>query len=125
MDQVVRAEIVPVEIVQVDLVDLVQVDLAARVVRAEIVQVDLADLVQVEIVPVELADLVQPVPVVASQVPELQVELQEQELQVVDREAVRIQLVVVETRRERSVNQAVALQRVASQSVQSVKSSTT
>jgi hypothetical protein len=63
--------------------------------------------------------------VVDSQVLEHQVEIQERAPQVVDQEAVRIQLVVVETRREHLVNQAVDLQRVASQSVQSVKSSTT
>ena len=120
MDQVVPAEIVPVV-----LADLVQVDLAAPVVRVEIVPADLADLVQVEIVQVVLADLVQQVLVVASQVLVHQVELQEQVLQVVDQVAVRIQRVVAETQRERSVNQAVDLQRVASQSVQSVKSSTT
>jgi hypothetical protein len=118
-------EIVPAAIVPVDLADLVQVDLAALVVQAEIAQVALADLVQAEIAQVALADLVQPVQVVASQVLVHQVELQGPALQAVDQEVVRIQLVVVETRREHLVNQAVDLQRVASQSVQSVKSSTT
>jgi hypothetical protein len=120
VDQAVPAAIVPV-----DLADLVQVDPAALVVPAAIVPVDLADLVQVEIAQVALVDLVQPVPVVGSQVLVHQVELQVLVHQAVDQEVARIQLVVVETQREHLVNQAVDLQRVASQSVQSVKSSTT
>jgi hypothetical protein len=120
VDQAVPAAIVPV-----DLAELVQVDPAALVAPAAIVPVDLAELVQVEIALVALVDLVQPVLVVGSQVLVHQVELQGPAHQAVDQEVARIQLVVVETRRERLVNQAVDLQRVASQSVQSVKSSTT
>jgi hypothetical protein len=114
VDQVVQPEIVPV-----DLVDLVQVDQAAQVVLVALVGND-----QVEIVPVALVDLVQQVPVVASQVPVHQVALQV-EHQAADQVGDLIQLVVVATQQAHSANLAADHQRVASQSVQNVKSSTT
>ena len=116
MEQVAQVDqAVQVELVQVDLADLVQV---------AIVQVDLADLVQVAIVQVDLADLVQQVLVVGLLVLAHQAVLQV-ERQVVDQVDVRIQQVVAVTQRARLVNLAADHQRVVSQSVQSVKSSTT
>jgi hypothetical protein len=101
---------------------LVQVD---QVVQPEIVPAVLADLVQLEIVPVVLADLVQPeiVPVVL-QARVHQVGHQAVH-QVADQVADQIQLVVAATLLAHSANQVAGLQRVVSQSVQSVKSSTT
>ena len=122
LDQVVRD--VQVEIVQAALADLVQADLVEQVVQVEIVQADLADLDLVEIVQADLADLGQAVQVVASQARVHQVELRV-ERQAADHVVVRIQQVVVETPQVHLVNLAADLQRVASLSAQSVKSSTT
>jgi hypothetical protein len=91
-----------------------------QVVQVEIVPVALADNVQVEIVLVVLVDLVQQVLVVASLVPALQVEHQAAG-QVDD----QTQQVVVATQQAHSENLVADLRRVVSQSVQSVKSSTT
>jgi hypothetical protein len=109
VDQVVQPEIVPAV-----LADNAQVD---QVVQPEIVLAVLADLVQPEIVPAVLADLVQPeiVPAV----------LQARVHQVADQVADQIQLVVAATLLAHSANQVAGLQRVVSQSGQSVKSSTT
>jgi hypothetical protein len=117
VDQVVQPEIVLAV-----LADNAQVD---QVVQPEIVPAVLADLVQPEIVPVVLADLVQPeiVPVVL-QARVHQVEHQAVH-QVADQVADQIQLVVAATLLARSANQVAGLQRVVSQSGQSVKSSTT
>jgi len=90
--------------VRLDQQVLVQVD---QVVPLVIVQVATA---------VVLADLVRQAPVAVSPV---------RAHQVADQVVVRIQPAVVETQLVRLVNLAVGLQRVASQSEQSVKSSTT
>ena len=114
--------IAQVEIVQVALADNVQVDLV-QVAQVEIVQVALADNVQVdqaEIVQVALVDLVQQEPVVDLPVPAHQVAHQ-----VADQVADQIQLEVVVTQPVHLENLVAGLQRVVSQSAQSVKSSTT
>jgi hypothetical protein len=117
VDQVVQPEIVLAA-----LADNVQVD---QVVQPEIVLAALVDHVQVEIVPAVLADHVQVeiVPVVL-QARVHQVEHQAVH-QVAGQVADRIQLVVVATPLAHSANQVAGLQRVVSQSGQSVKSSTT
>jgi hypothetical protein len=107
---------------------LAQVD---QVVQPEIVLAVLADnaqvdqVVQPEIAPAVLADLVQPeiVPAVL-QARVHQVEHQAVH-QVADQVADQIQLVVAATLLAHSANQVAGLQRVVSQSGQSVKSSTT
>ena len=108
-----------------DLADHVQAD---QVVQADLVakadQVVQAEIVQAEIVQADLAVLVRRVPVVDSQVPALQVEHQAGH-QAADQVVVLTQLVVVVTQLAPLVNQVVGLQRVVSQSAQSVKSSTT
>jgi hypothetical protein len=113
VDQVVQPEIVLAV-----LADNAQVD---QVVQPEIVPAVLADLVQPEIVPAVLADLVQPeiVPAV------LQARVHQAVHQVADQVADQIQLVVAATLLAHSANQVAGLQRVVSQSGQSVKSSTT
>ncbi len=116
MDQAVQPEIVPVVSV-----DLARVD---QVVQVEIVPAALADNVQVEIVPAVLVDLVQQEPVVVLLVPVHQVELQVEHL-AADQVDVRTQLAVAATQQAHSENLAADLRRVASQSVQNVKSSTT
>jgi hypothetical protein len=116
VDQVVQPEIVPVVSA-----DLGQVD---QVVQPEIVPVVSVDNVQAEIVLVALVDLVQPVPVVASLVPVHQVALQV-EHQAADQVGDQTQQVVAVTQQAHSENLAADLRRVVSQSVQSVKSSTT
>lgn len=131
-DQVVRLVIAPVEIVQL----VIAVVLAERVQADQVVPVALAakaaQVVQLEIVQVaivvDLVDLVQQAPVAVSLVRARQVERQvalRVALRVAGQVVGRIQLAVVETRRVHLVNLAVDLQRVESQSEQSVKSSTT
>jgi hypothetical protein len=123
VDQVVQLVIVKVAIVVV-LVDRVQVDQGVPVVLvAKVAQVVQLVIVQVAIV-VVLVDLVRQAPVAVSLVRAHQAQLRVAH-QVADQVAVRIQLAVVETQLVRLVNLAVGLQRVASQSEQSVKSSTT
>jgi hypothetical protein len=115
VDQVVRAEID-----QADLVDRVQVD---QVVQADLVaKVD--QVVQAEIVQADLVDLVRQAQVAVLLVPAHQVELQVAH-RAEDQAVVLTQLVVVETQPVHLVNQVAVLQRVESQSAQSVKSSTT
>jgi hypothetical protein len=116
VDQVVQPEIVPVVSV-----DLARVD---QVVQVEIVPAALADNVQVEIVLVVSVDLVQQVLVVASLVPAHQVALQV-EHQAAGQVGDQTQQVVAVTQQAHSENLAADLRRVVSQSVQSVKSSTT
>jgi hypothetical protein len=116
VDQVVQPEIVPVVSVDLDQVD--------QVVQVEIVPAALVDNVQVEIVPAALVDLVQQVLVVASLVPEHQAALQV-EHQAAGQVDDQTQQVVVATQQAHSENLAADLRRVVSQSVQSVKSSTT
>jgi hypothetical protein len=123
VDQVARLEIVQVEIVVV-LADRVQADQVAQVVlvvKAD--QVAQVQIVQVAIV-VVLVDLVRQALVAVSLVREHQVQLRVAH-QVADQVAGRIQPAAVETQLVRLVNLAVGLRRVASQSGQSVKSSTT
>jgi hypothetical protein len=116
VDQVVQPEIV-----QADLADSVQVD---QVVQPEIVQADLVVNDQVEIAQADLVDLVQQVLAAALPVLVHQAELRV-EHQVADQVDVQTQQAVVATQLVRSENLAVDLRRVVSQSVQSVKSSTT
>jgi len=116
VDQVVQPVIVPVA-----LADNVQAD---QVVQPAIVPVALAALVQPEIVPVVLAVLVQPEQVVVSQVQVHQVERQVAH-QAADQVVDRIQPVAAAILQELSENLVAVHQRVASQSAQSVKSSTT
>jgi hypothetical protein len=102
-------------------VDNDQVD---QVVQPEIVQAALVDNDQVAIVQAALVDLVQQVLAAALPVLVHQAELRV-EHQVADQEDVQTQRAVGATRLVRSENLAVDLRRVVSQSVQSVKSSTT
>jgi hypothetical protein len=101
--------------------DRVQVDQVVQVVKVD--QVAQAQIVQVAI-EVVLVDLVRQALVVVSPVREHQAQRQAQR-QVAGQVVDRIQPAAVETRPVRLVNLAVDLRRVASQSEQSVKSSTT
>ena len=126
-DQVVRLVIVRL-VIAVVLAERVQADQVVPVaLAAKAAQVVQLEIVQVAIV-VDLVDLVQQAPVAVSLVrarhPERQVALRVA-LRVAGQVVGRIQLAVVETRRVHLVNLAVDLQRVESQSEQSVKSSTT
>jgi hypothetical protein len=89
----------------------------------QVVPVALVDRVE-QVVPVALVDLVQQEPVVGLLVQVHQVALQV-EHQVADQVDVRTQLAVVATQQAHSENPAAGLLRVASQSVLSVKNSTT
>jgi hypothetical protein len=84
---------------------------------------DLVDLVQLAIVQADLVDLVQ----VAQGLADLPAQAHQEPLarQVVVQVVVRIHRVVAATQRALLVNPVADLQRVASQSVQSVKSTTT
>ena len=106
--------------VQADLADLVQV---VQVAQAQ-EQADLVDLVQPEIVQADLVDLVQEQGL--ADLPALAQGHREQlARQVVVQVVARIHQVVAAMQRALSVNPVADLQRVASQSVQSVKSTTT
>lgn len=107
--------------VQADLVDLVQV---VQVALAQ-EQADLADLVQPEIVQADLADLVQVAQGLADLLALAQGHQEQLARQVVVQVVVRIHQVVAAMQRALLVNPAAGLQRVASQSAQSVKSTTT
>jgi hypothetical protein len=109
------------EIVQADLADLVQV---VQVAQAQ-EQADLVDLVQPEIVQADLADLVQVAQGLADLPALAQGHREQLARQVVVQVVVRIHQVVAAMQLALLVNPVADLQRVASQSVQSVKSTTT
>jgi hypothetical protein len=125
LDQQVLVQVVQVD--QREIAANVQVDLAdqdqvAQVERAQD-QVALADLAQREIVPVDLVVRVQVAQVLADLLAQ---ERREQRAhQVLVQVVVRMHQVVAEMRQELLVNQVAGHQRVASQSAQSVKSTTT
>jgi hypothetical protein len=121
VDQVAQVVIAQAAIVQVASVVNVQVD---QVVQAAIVQADLVAHVQVVIVQVDLVAHVRQVLVVDSRVRVHQAQLQAVR-QVADQVVGRIQQADVATQRVHLENQVAGLQRVVSQSVLSVKSSTT
>jgi G3E family GTPase len=111
------------QVAQAVLAPSVQVGLAAQVAQAEIVLVVLVDLVPQEPV-VVLVDLVRQAQAAVLLVLVHQVELQAQPL-AADQVDVRTQLAVVATQQAHLESQVADHLRVASQSVPSVKSSTT
>jgi hypothetical protein len=121
VDQVAQVVIVLVAIAQVVSVVNVQVD---QVVQVAIVQVVSVAHVQVEIAQVDLVDHVRQVLVADSLVRVRQAQLQVA-LRVEGQVVVRIQQAAVATQQAHLENQVADLPRVASQSVPSVKSSTT
>ena len=111
------------------LADNDQADLAARAVQAVLADNVQVQIVQAEIVPAVLADnvqvqIVQP-ELVADSLVQVHQEQRQVAHQVVDQVVARIQRAVAETQPVRLVNLVADLRRVVSQSVPSVKSSTT
>jgi hypothetical protein len=121
--------IVQVEIVRVALADNDQADLAARAVQAVLADNVRVGIVQAEIVPAVLVDNVQVQIVQPELVADLLVQVHQEQRQVAhqvaDQVVARIQRAVAETQPARLVNLVADLRRVVSQSVPSVKSSTT
>ena len=122
LDQVIQVDLLEIAAnVQADLVDLVQVVQVAQVQE----QADSVDLVQPEIGQADLVDLVQVAQALAD-LPALALGHQEQlARQVVVQVVARIHQVVAAMLLALLVNPVAGLQRVVSQSVQSVKSTTT
>jgi hypothetical protein len=109
----------------VALADNDQADLAARAVPAVLADNVRVGIVQAEIVRVALADNVQVQIVQPELVADLLVQVHQAQRQVADQVVARIQRAVAETQPARLVNLVADLRRVVSQSVPSVKSSTT